>query len=70
MARATGGWAARRTGGRVPAGASGLPGGGAQGYTPCSGGTIYGPRLSGKVVPDSGAAAPSTALAPACQAAV
>jgi hypothetical protein len=32
-----------------------LPGGGQQGYTPCSGGTIYGPRLSGKVVPDSGA---------------
>ena len=32
-----------------------LPGGGSQGYTPCSGGEIYGPRLSGKVVPDSGA---------------
>lgn len=32
-----------------------LPGGGSQGYTPCSGGEIYGPKLSGKVVPDSGA---------------
>src|SRR5690606_30698352 len=32
-----------------------LPGGGFQGYTPCAGGTIYGPRLSGHVVPDSGA---------------
>lgn len=32
-----------------------LPGGGMQGYTPCSGGTVYGPRLSGRVVPDSGA---------------
>ena len=32
-----------------------LPGGGSQGYTPCSGGTIYGPRLSGRIVPDSGA---------------
>jgi hypothetical protein len=32
-----------------------LPGGGSQGYTPCAGGTIYGPRLSGRVVPDSGA---------------
>lgn len=32
-----------------------LPGGGSQGYTPCSGGTIYGPRLNGRIVPDSGA---------------
>jgi len=32
-----------------------LPGGGHKGYTPCSGGTIYGPRLSGRIVPDSGA---------------
>ncbi|HEX7709542.1 MAG TPA: DUF3237 domain-containing protein [Sphingomonadaceae bacterium] len=32
-----------------------LPGGGNQGYTPTAGGEIYGPRLSGKVVPDSGA---------------
>ena len=32
-----------------------LPGGGHQGYTPASGGTISGPRLSGKVVPHSGA---------------
>ena len=32
-----------------------LPGGGSQGYTPCSGGEIYGPRLTGRVVPDSGA---------------
>lgn len=32
-----------------------LPGGGSQGYTPCAGGTIYGPRLNGRVVPDSGA---------------
>ncbi len=32
-----------------------LPGGGFQGYTPCAGGTIHGPRLSGHVVPDSGA---------------
>lgn len=32
-----------------------LPGGGSQGYTPCAGGTIYGPRLSGRVLPDSGA---------------
>jgi hypothetical protein len=32
-----------------------LPGGGSQGYTPCSSGEIYGPRLTGKVVPDSGA---------------
>jgi hypothetical protein len=31
-----------------------LPGGGMQGYTPCARGTIYGPRLSGIVVPDSG----------------
>ncbi|MBC2776004.1 DUF3237 domain-containing protein [Parasphingopyxis marina] len=32
-----------------------LPGGGHKGYTPCSSGEIYGPRLSGKIVPDSGA---------------
>ena len=32
-----------------------LPGGGSQGYTPTIGGTISGPRLSGRVVPDSGA---------------
>jgi len=32
-----------------------LAGGGMQGYTPCSGGTVYGPRLNGRVVPDSGA---------------
>lgn len=33
-----------------------LPGGTShQGYTPCAGGEIYGPRLTGKVVPDSGA---------------
>jgi hypothetical protein len=32
-----------------------LPGGGSQGYTPCADGQIYGPRLSGRVVPDSGA---------------
>lgn len=32
-----------------------LPGGGSQGYTPCAGGRIYGPRLSGIIVPDSGA---------------
>lgn len=32
-----------------------LPGGGSKGYTPCAGGTIYGPRLSGRVLPDSGA---------------
>jgi hypothetical protein len=32
-----------------------LPGGGAQGYTPTSGGLIYGPRLQGKIVPFSGA---------------
>ena len=32
-----------------------LPGGGSQGYTPTTGGTIYGPRLQGKVVPLSGA---------------
>lgn len=32
-----------------------LPGGGSQGYTPAAGGEIYGPRLSGKIVPDSGA---------------
>ena len=32
-----------------------LPGGGSQGYTPAIGGTIGGPRLSGIVVPHSGA---------------
>ena len=32
-----------------------LPGGGMQGYTPTTGGTVYGPRLSGRVVPASGA---------------
>ncbi|MCW2369867.1 DUF3237 domain-containing protein [Sphingobium sp. B11D3D] len=32
-----------------------LPGGGYQGYTPCASGTIYGPRLSGIIIPDSGA---------------
>ena len=32
-----------------------LPGGGQQGYTPAIGGTISGPRLSGRVVPNSGA---------------
>ena len=32
-----------------------LPGGGSQGYTPAIGGTISGPRLSGTVVPHSGA---------------
>ncbi|MDB5682892.1 MAG: hypothetical protein JWM75_590 [Sphingomonas bacterium] len=32
-----------------------LPGGGSQGYTPASGGRIEGPRLSGRVVPHSGA---------------
>jgi hypothetical protein len=32
-----------------------LPGGGSQGYTPAIGGTIKGPRLTGKVVPNSGA---------------
>jgi len=32
-----------------------LPGGGSQGYTPPIGGTISGPRLSGSVVPHSGA---------------
>ena len=32
-----------------------LPGGGNQGYTPAIGGTISGPRLSGIVVPHSGA---------------
>jgi hypothetical protein len=32
-----------------------LPGGGSQGYTPAIGGTIAGPRLNGKVVPNSGA---------------
>ncbi|WP_336982069.1 DUF3237 domain-containing protein [Altererythrobacter fulvus] len=32
-----------------------LPGGSSQGYTPAIGGTISGPRLSGKVVPHSGA---------------
>ncbi|RIV80619.1 DUF3237 domain-containing protein [Aurantiacibacter xanthus] len=32
-----------------------LPSGSSQGYTPAIGGTISGPRLSGKVVPHSGA---------------
>jgi len=32
-----------------------LPDGARQGYTPCSGGRIEGPRLSGNVVPFSGA---------------
>lgn len=32
-----------------------LPGGGSQGYTPAIGGIIKGPRLSGNVVPHSGA---------------
>lgn len=32
-----------------------LPGGGHQGYTPATGGTISGPRLTGSVVPHSGA---------------
>ena len=32
-----------------------LPGGGRQGYTPAIGGTITGPRLTGSVVPHSGA---------------
>lgn len=32
-----------------------LPGGGSQGYTPATGGAISGPKLSGKVVPNSGA---------------
>ena len=32
-----------------------LPGGGHQGYTPAIGGTLSGPRLSGRVVPHSGA---------------
>lgn len=32
-----------------------LPGGGSQGYTPAIGGTITGPRLTGSVVPHSGA---------------
>jgi hypothetical protein len=32
-----------------------LPGGGHQGYTPAIGGTISGPRLTGRVVPNSGA---------------
>lgn len=32
-----------------------LPEGGSQGYTPTSGGSIYGPRLQGRVVPLSGA---------------
>lgn len=32
-----------------------LPGGGQQGYTPPIGGTISGPKLSGSVVPQSGA---------------
>jgi len=32
-----------------------LPGGHSQGYTPTSGGRIYGPRLNGVVVPNSGA---------------
>ncbi len=32
-----------------------LPGGASQGYTPASGGVISGPRLSGRVIPHSGA---------------
>ena len=32
-----------------------LPGGHSQGYTPTSGGLIYGPRLQGRIVPFSGA---------------
>ncbi len=32
-----------------------MPGGGRQGYTPAIGGTISGPRLTGSVVPHSGA---------------
>ena len=32
-----------------------LPNGDKQGYTPCAGGTIYGPRLQGRIVPHSGA---------------
>lgn len=32
-----------------------LPGGGSQGYTPPIGGTISGPKLTGSVVPQSGA---------------
>ena len=32
-----------------------LPGGGHQGYTPACGGIIAGPRLNGRVVPNSGA---------------
>jgi hypothetical protein len=32
-----------------------LPGGHSQGYTPTTGGVISGPRLSGRVVPNSGA---------------
>lgn len=32
-----------------------LPGGGSQGYTPATGGTVSGPRLNGTVVPNSGA---------------
>lgn len=31
-----------------------LPGGGRQGYTPTNGGEIYGPKLKGIVVPNSG----------------
>jgi hypothetical protein len=36
-----------------------LPGGGSLGFTPAIGGTISGPRLSGKVVPHSGADFPT-----------
>ena len=36
-----------------------LPGGGQQGFTPAIGGTISGPRLSGSVVPHSGADFPT-----------
>lgn len=32
-----------------------LPGGGMQGYTPATGGTITGPMLTGKVLPQTGA---------------
>ena len=32
-----------------------LAGGGTKGYTPCADGTIYGPMLQGRVIPDSGA---------------
>ena len=32
-----------------------LPGGHKQGYTPTSGGTVYGPKLNGKIIPGSGA---------------